>query len=341
MSCPEGPAVFRREAETASDKARRGLQAHLLHDLVHRLAGSSNAFWHERLAGVDPAEIRDLDALGSLPFTTPDDLRGHGPWRLLTVPREMTVHADLSRDGATVVTYTTGDVRVFTDLGARALVAAGGRADDVVCVLDLPSRLGLERGGELLGATVVTPSDIEALVTTLETIGGHGLACRSSVAARVTERVADHHGGLRYVVCDTPLDPDARVALEQAWASGSGEPVTVCSLLGFAGTIGPLVAASCRAAPDDLHVFDDHFLPEIVDPETSRRVPDGRAGELTLTTLTMEAMPLLRFRTGLGASIVRGPCRCERTHARIRLESAVGDRLGSAQQAQPTAEVQP
>jgi phenylacetate-CoA ligase len=312
--------VFRREAEAASDKARRALQAHQLHDLVHRLTGSSNTFWRERLADVDPGAVRALDDLGSLPFSGPSDLRASGPWRMLTVPREMTVHADLADDGDTVVAYTTGDVRVFTEVGARALVAAGGRADDVVCVLDLPSRLGLERGGELLGATVVTPPTVDALLTVTGRIGIHGLVCRTSAAAHVAERAAGHGPAPRYVVCDAPMDPAARAGLEGAWSAAGEGPAAVRTVLGFPGVIGPVVAASCGPCPDDLHVFDDHFLPEVVDPDTARRLADGRVGELVLTTLTMEAMPLLRYRTGLRAAIVRGPCPCARTHARIRIE---------------------
>lgn len=317
--------MFRREAESANDRARASLQGERLHDLVHRLARSPSEFWREKLADVDPSDVRRREDIGQLPFTTIDDRTASYPWAMLAVPREMTVHAHVSEhDGRPrLMAYTTQDVRVFAELAARAIVCAGGRADDVLLVVadggSALGALGAGAGGELLGATVVTvdATDVDKQRRLLNELHVHGVVCSEGDAGRLLDGEPPLGTSLRYIVTTVNGSRFAQAPLPAARGHASDVAPRVCEALDLPDDVGPAIAAGCVASEGALHVFDDHILAEVVDPGTGRPVVDGRPGELVLTTLTLEAMPLVRFRTSMTVMRVRGACPCGRTHQRI------------------------
>jgi phenylacetate-CoA ligase len=313
---------------------RRSLQGARLARLVERLRGLESAYWPSKLAGA--GEVRGLEDLARLPFTTKAEFRDEYPFGLLAVPLEATVRMHASsgtRGKATVVFYTRGDIEVFAEVNARAIACAGGFAGDVLHVAYgyglFTGGLGLHYGGERLGATVVPASGGNSAlqVELLADLGASGLASTPSFALLLAER-AEEDGlreriRLRYGVHGAePWSEALRAKLEEAWGYDA------CDIYGLSEVMGPGVAMECREGKGALHVFDDHFLPEIVDPETGEPVPRGERGELVLTTLTKEALPVIRYRTGDVTRFVDQPCACGRTHARIaRLSGRVDDML--------------
>jgi phenylacetate-CoA ligase len=323
--------ILQPELETMAVEERSALQRERLRELVARLRRSATPFWREQLAGVtEDAELEELQ------FTTKADLLSQYPFGSLAVPLEETVRVHASsgtRHKPTIVAYTARDVEIFAEVNARAIACAGGRPEDVLHVAYgyglFTGGLGLHYGGERLGATVVPASGGNSgfQVQLLADLGASGLCCTPSFCLLLAER-ARRDGlleriHLRYGVLGAePWSEALRVKLEQAWGGG----FDACDVYGLSEVIGPGVAAECREAKGALHVFDDHFLPEIVDPETGE--PTDGAGELVLTTLTKEALPVLRYRTGDVTEFVADPCPCGRTHRRIaRFSGRVDDML--------------
>jgi phenylacetate-CoA ligase len=320
--------VFQPELESMPVEVRGALQDERLRASIDRLRAAGSEYWLEKLRGVD--------GLDGLPFTTKAELRDAYPFGTLAVPREQTVRVHASsgtRGKPLVVAYTAADVALFADVNARALACAGARSRDVLHVAYgyglFTGGLGLHYGGERLGATVVPASGGNPgfQLELMADLGANGLACTPSFALLLAERAAaDGMLGriaLRYGVFGAEPWSDAlRVRLEEAWG------IDACDIYGLSEVIGPGVAAECREGKGALHVFDDHFLPEVVDPDTGLAVEPGERGELVLTTLTKEAFPVLRYRTGDVTSFVDGPCPCGRTHRRIaRLSGRVDDML--------------
>jgi len=304
--------MFQPELEAQPLEERAELQRRRLRDLLARL-------------GHDPET-----PLAELPFTRKDDLRDAYPFGLLQVPLAETirVHASSGTHGRpTIVAYTRHDIEIFADVNARAIAAAGGCPDDVLHVAYgyglFTGGLGLHYGGERLGATVVPASggNTSLQLRLLEDLGASGLCCTPSFALLLAERAEGRRIRLRYGVFGAePWSESLRAKLESAWS------IDACDIYGLSEVMGPGVAAECREGKGAMHVFDDHFLPEVVDPETGE--PTEGLGELVLTTLTKEALPLLRFRTGDVTRFVPGPCPCGRTHARIaRLSGRTDDML--------------
>ena len=304
--------LFQPELEAQPVEQREALQRERLAALAERL-------------GHDPET-----PLAELPFTTKSQLRDAYPFGLVRVPLERTVRVHASsgtRGKPTIVAYTRRDVEVFADVNARAIAAAGGTPDDVLHVAYgyglFTGGLGLHYGGERLGATVVPASggNTSLQLQLLEDLGAAGLACTPSFALLLAERAERRDIRLRYGLFGAePWSEAMREKLESAWG------IDACDIYGLSEVMGPGVAAECREGKGALHVFDDHFLPEIVDPDTGAAT-DG-LGELVLTTLTKEALPVLRYRTGDVTRFVDEPCGCGRTHRRIaRLSGRVDDML--------------
>jgi phenylacetate-CoA ligase len=305
--------VFQPELEAQPPEERAALQRERLRALLARLS-------------------RDADTpLAELPFTTKSQLRDTYPFGMLAVPLEQTIRVHASsgtRGKPTIVAYTAHDVDVFADVNARAIACAGGRAEDVLHVAYgyglFTGGLGLHYGGERLGATVVPASggNTALQLQLLEDLGAAGLCCTPSFALLLAERRRPGDGiRLRYGVFGAePWSEAMRDKLEDAWG------IDACDIYGLSEVGGPGVAAECREGKGALHVFDDHFQPEVVDPETGGAT-DG-LGELVLTTLTREALPVVRYRTGDVTQFVGGECACGRTHRRIaRFSGRVDDML--------------
>jgi phenylacetate-CoA ligase len=329
--------IFQPDIETMDPAERLVRQAHRLANLIRRLKHQAVPYWDAKLAGVDPDAIRSVKDLATLPFTTKGELRDTFPFGMLAVPLADTVRIHASsgtRGKPTVVAYTRADIAVFADVNARAIACAGGTPEDVLHVAYgyglFTGGLGLHYGGERLGATVVPASGGNPAfqVQLLADLGATGLACTPSFAMLLAEH-ADADGllpriPLRYAVCGAePWSDSFRRKLEAGWGG-----IDACDIYGLSEVMGPGVAMECREGKGALHVFDDHFLPEVVDTETGEPVPPGTLGELVLTTLTKEALPVIRYRTGDVTTFVDEPCGCGRTHRRIaRFSGRVDDML--------------
>jgi phenylacetate-CoA ligase len=322
--------IFQPELETMPAEQRGELQRRRLAELLRRLRAADSPYWREKLAGVaDDAELADL------PFTTKVELLEQYPFGALAVPLEQTVRIHASsgtRHKPTIVAYTVGDVEIFAEVNARSIACAGGTAEDVLHVAYgyglFTGGLGLHYGGERLGATTVPASGGNSgfQVHLLADLGARGICCTPSFCYLLAERAREEgvldRIRLQYGVLGAePWSEALRQKIEEAWG-----PFDACDIYGLSEVIGPGVAMECREGTGALHVFDDHFLPEVVDPESGE--PTDGIGELVLTTLTKEAMPVLRYRTGDVTQFVDEHCGCGRTHKRIaRFSGRVDDML--------------
>lgn len=318
---------FERAAETLPREAMVKLQ-------LRRLRASlKNARDHVALhrtrmqaARVKPEDIRTLEDVARLPFTVKTDLRDHYPFGLFARPREqlLRVHASSGTTGKpTVVGYTLKDLDLWASLMARTLACGGVRPGDIVHnALGyglFTGGLGFHYGAERLGATVVPISGgmTERQVVLLKDFGARVLCATPSYALNIAE-VAERDGvdlrksALEIAMCGAEPWSDAMRRELQVRLG-----VRAYDNYGLSEIMGPGVAVECEAQ-DGLHVWEDHFLFEIVDPETGAPVPDGQAGELVITTLSKEALPMIRYRSRDITSIDRRRCACGRTHARIR-----------------------
>jgi phenylacetate-CoA ligase len=324
--------IHDRRAETLDAGARAALQLERLRQSV-AWAAERVPFYRERLG---PARIERLGDLAALPFTRKTDLRAHYPFGLLAVPRAelARVHASSGTKGKpTVVAYTAGDLDVWREVMARVMVAAGARPGDMLHVAYgyglFTGGLGFHDGAERLGMTVVPVSSGNTARhhLLLQDFRPAGLAATPSFALHIAESLAEQGGdpsalGIRYGMFGAePWTEGMRAALERAYGCRAYDTY------GLSEIIGPGVAGECQARAG-LHVCDDHFLPEVVDPATGVPLPPGAEGELVLTTLTKRAMPMIRYRTGDVTALTTEPCACGRTSARIaRLKGRSDDML--------------
>ncbi len=331
--------MFQPEIETMAPERRADLQGDRLAALVERLRALSSPYWRAKLSGV--GEVESLSDLATLPLTTKAELRDTYPFGILAVPESSTVRVHASsgtRGKPTIVAYTRRDIDVFAEVNARAIACAGGTADDFVQVAYgyglFTGGLGLHYGVERLGATAVPASggNPALQLQLLADLGVAGLCCTPSFALLLAEHAAASGAsgiGLRFGVCGAEPWSDAfRTKLEDAWSAVSGQPFDACDIYGLSEIMGPGVAMESRDCKGGLHVFSDHFLPEIVDPSSGQPLPEGELGELVLTTLTKEAFPVLRYRTGDLTRFIGGDCPCGRTFPRIaRFTGRVDDML--------------
>jgi phenylacetate-CoA ligase len=266
--------------------------------------------------GVEP------EALPELPFAVKSDLRDAYPFGLLRVPLEECVRIRPSsgtRRKATIVAYTPTDLAAWADCCARAVAAAGGGPGTVVHVAYgyglFTGGLGLHYGAERLGCTVVPASggNTPRQAQLLEDLGAEILCCTPSYALAIADHVSEPARlGLRTGLFGAePWSDELRAAIEHAL------DLTALDIYGLSEVMGPGVSAECLEGRAGAHVNEDHFLVEVVDPASAEPLPDGEVGELVFTTLTKEALPLLRYRTGDLASLTREPCPCGRTFARM------------------------
>jgi phenylacetate-coenzyme A ligase PaaK-like adenylate-forming protein len=319
--------IWNKRAETMSDDERAALQAQRLGMLLGRLAETS-PFYQRRLAdaGVDAEDRVTLDDLAALPLTTKADLWDHYPWGLLAVPREQVVrvHGSSGTGGRpTLVAYSRGDVELWAEVCARALGCAGAGTGTLVHNAYgyglFTGGLGMHQGAELMGCTLVPVSggQTQRQVTLIRDLRPEVLCCTPSYAARLGEAlgeagVARDEVSLRVGIFGAePWSEAMRAQIEAAL------PLKALDIYGLSEIIGPGVACECVEAQAGLHVNSDHFLVEVVDPDSGRPLGPGERGELVFTTLTKQAMPLLRYRTGDLATLDRSPCACGRTLPRM------------------------
>lgn len=277
-------------------------------------------------AGVSPDDLGDLSDLAHFPFTTKDDLRAAYPFGLLAVPREKIarVHASSGTTGKpTVVGYTAGDIDIWADLMARSLRAAGVRPGDMVHNAYgyglFTGGLGAHYGIERLGATAIPMSGGQTArqVQLIEDLRPKAIMVTPSYMLNILEEYGRQ--GLDPRACPLevgifgaePWTPAMRLEIEAAF------DMHAVDIYGLSEVMGPGVAQECVETKDGLHIWEDHFYPEIVDPATGEVLPDGTEGELVLTTLTKRGMPVIRYRTRDLTTLMPGTARSMRRMAKI------------------------
>ncbi len=329
---PADGYYYQPEIETMPRPRLADLQLQRLRGIVH-YAYERVAHYRHRFdrAGVHPRQLERLQDLHRLPFTVKDDLRAAYPFGLFAVPREQLVrlHASSGTTGkSTVVGYTAQDLNTWRDLMARTLSASGVRPGDIVHNAFgyglFTGGLGAHYGAERLGCTVIPMSggNTEKQVSLLLDFGARALCSTPSYALNIAE-VAEQQGvDLR----DAPLaigffgaEPwSEAMRLELDRRLG----IRAIDNYGLSEIMGPGVAAECHEHRAGLHGWEDHFLFEIIDPESGDSLPRGAVGELVITTLTKQALPMLRYRTRDITRLSDEPCPCGRTH--VRLERITG-----------------
>lgn len=284
-------------------------------------------YYREKMqkAGVEPGDIRGVEDIEKLPFTTYEDLNAAYPFGLAAVPKSelVRVHASSGTTGKPkIAVYTRRDIDTWSECAARCLTMAGVTRDDVIQVGYgyglFTGGLGAHYGAEYVGALVLPMStgNTKKLIDMMIDCGATSIACTPSYLLHVAEDL--QKAGLvdkiklKTAICGAePWTNEMRASIEKQLG------IKAYDIYGLTEILGPGVAADCDAHAG-LHIWEDHFLPEILDPATLKAVPEGQSGELVITTLTKEGMPMIRYRTKDLTSLETSKCSCGRTMARIQ-----------------------
>jgi len=327
--------IFNEEFETLPREALEALQLKRLQQVVKRVyhtVGHYKRAFDE--AGVTPDDINTLDDMRKLPFTIKQDLRDNYPFGLFTVPMSNIVrlHASSGTTGKpTVVGYTRRDIDTWSNLMARSFVAAGLTSNDVIHNAYgyglFTGGLGAHYGAERLGASVIPMSGggTKKQIMILQDFGPTAICCTPSYALYLAEQGKEMGIDMR------SLRLRVGVFGAEPWSERMREEIEdrlgikALDIYGLSEIIGPGVAIECAEGRNGLHVFEDHFIVEIINPETGEPVPHGEEGELVFTTLTKEAVPLIRYRTRDLSRLIEEPCKCGRTHIRMARISGRSD----------------
>ena len=317
--------IWNQQSECMDASTKKALQSERLVKLV-KYVYDNVPFYRARMNkfGVSPDDIKSIDDIVKLPFTTKDDLRDNYPFGLFAVPQKdiVRIHASSGTTGkATVVGYTRADLDVWAECVARCMTMAGVTSEDIVQVAYgyglFTGGLGAHCGAEKIGATVVPMStgNSKKLTTMMVDFGATAIACTPSYLLHISEVLRDEglldKIKLKSAVCGAePWTEKMRNEIEERLN------IKAYDIYGLSEIMGPGVACDCEYHAG-LHVCDDHFYPEVVDSATLTPVADGETGELVFTTLTKEGIPLIRYRTKDLTSISRDTCECGRTSVRI------------------------
>lgn len=319
--------IYDIEYETMPREALEAIQLRRLQTTLERVYANVPFYRKKfREVGVAPTDIKCLDDLKRIPFTTKQDLRDNYPFKLFAVPMDnvVRIHASSGTTGqSTVVGYTARDVGTWSMLMARSLSAGGaGRGDIIHNAYGyglFTGGLGVHYGAERLGASVIPVSggNTQRQVVIMKDFGPTVLTATPSYTLHLAE-VADEMGvsfkSLKFkfgIFGAEPWSEQMRQEIERKLN------LVAVDIYGLSEVMGPGVAIECHEAKKGLHVFEDHFIPEIVDPKTLEPVPYGTTGELVFTSLTKEAFPVIRYRTRDITSLNPEPCICGRTHVRM------------------------
>ncbi len=284
-------------------------------------------FFRSRMqaAGLLPEDIASLEDLARLPFTTKQDMRDNYPYGLFAVPLAeiVRIHASSGTTGKpTVVGYTKRDIGIWSEVMARTLTAAGANRQSFIQVAYgyglFTGGLGVHYGAELVGASVIPVSsgNTARQIMLMKDFGTTLLACTPSYALYIAETLAEM--GLE------PKDLSLRAGVfgAEPWSERMRKEIEArlsikaIDIYGLSEIIGPGVASEC-GCQDGLHINEDHFYPEIINPQTGQTLPDGEKGELVLTTITKEGMPMIRYRTRDLTVLTHKQCDCGRTLVRM------------------------
>jgi phenylacetate-CoA ligase len=314
--------IFNEEFETLPREAMEALQLKRLKQVVQRVYHTVGFYRRSfDAAGVHPDDIRTLDDLRRFPFTTKQDLRDNYPFGLFAVPMSSVVrlHASSGTTGrSTVVGYTKRDIETWSELMARCFVAAGLTKNDIIHNAYgyglFTGGLGVHYGAERLGASVIPISggNTKRQIMILQDFGPTAICCTPSYALNIAEQgkamgIDMKSLKLRVGIFGAePWSEQMRDEIENALG------VTALNIFGLSEIMGPGVAMECIEGRCGMHIFEDHFLVETIDPATGEVQPPGATGELVFTTLTKEAFPLVRYRTRDISRLFIEPCRCGR-----------------------------
>ena len=323
---------WEEEMETLPRAGLESIQLRRLRRLVARVYDKVEPYRRKMdAAGVKPDDIRTLADLQKLPFTYKDDLRDNYPFGLFTVPLDevVRVHASSGTTGkSTVVGYTRKDIETWANLMARAMTCAGAHRGDIVHNAYgyglFTGGLGAHYGAERLGAAVIPVSggNTKRQITIMQDFGPTVLMSTPSYALNLADTME------AMGVDPATLSLKIGIFGAEPWSENMREEVEkklnirAVDIYGLSEVIGPGVAMECLQTSGGLHIFEDHFLPEVIDPDTGRVLPPGELGELVFTTLTKEAIPLIRYRTKDMSRLFYETCACGRTL--VRMEKVTG-----------------
>ena len=326
---------WNEEFETLPRAAIESLQLKRLQQVVQK-ACAAVPFYRESFARakVTPEMIKTLDDLRRLPFTLKQDMRDNYPFGLFAVPLEeiVRIHASSGTTGKpTVVGYTQRDIEMWAELMARSFVAAGANRGDIIHNAYgyglFTGGLGAHYGAEKLGASVIPMSggNTKKQIMIMQDFGSTVLTCTPSYSLYLAEAAAEEGIDLRElklrigIFGAEPWTEEIRTEIEAKLN------IKAIDIYGLSEILGPGVAIECVEAQKGLHIWEDHFIPEIIDPATGEVLPPGEQGELVITTITKEGIPMIRYRTRDITRLIPEPCICGRTHFRLARMSGRSD----------------
>ena len=319
--------IYNEEFETLPREVLEALQLKRLKQVVQRVyhtVGFYRRVFDE--AGVTPDDIKTLDDLKRFPFTSKQDLRDNYPFGMFAVPMSSVVrlHASSGTTGrSTVVGYTKRDIDTWSELMARCFVAAGLTKNDIIHNAYgyglFTGGLGAHYGAEKLGASVIPMSggNTKRQIMILQDFGPTAICCTPSYALNLAEQ------GKAMGIDMRSLKLRVGIFGAEPWSEKMRQEIEnvlgikALNIFGLSEIMGPGVAMECLEGRHGMHIFEDHFLVETINPETGEVLPPGEEGELVFTTITKEAFPLVRYRTRDLSRLITEPCRCGRTLHRM------------------------
>ena len=323
--------IWNRPFECMDRNGIRHVQSERLRETVERVYFNV-PYYRDKMqkAGLGPENIKSINDIAKLPFTTKQDLRDNYPFGLFAVPMSeiVRVHASSGTTGKpTVVGYTRNDISTWSEVMARTLTSAGADRNDFIQVAYgyglFTGGLGLHYGGEKIGASVIPISGGNTMrqIQLMHDFGSTVLACTPSYALFLAEAIQE--SGIKRE------DLKLRVGVfgAEPWTENMRREIEdklrikAIDIYGLSEVIGPGVASECLVQ-EGLHIAEDHFYPEIINPETLEVLPSGSTGELVFTTITKEGLPLIRYRTRDLTRLTHEICKCGRTM--VRMEKCLG-----------------
>lgn len=330
--------IFNEEMETLEQSEKEKLQLSRLQQTAKRVYENVE-FYRKKFdeAGVKPEDIKTLDDLQRLPFTKKQDLRDNYPFGLFAVDMKdvVRIHGSSGTKGKpTIVGYTRNDIEMWSELVARCIAAAGGRPGDMFHNAYgyglFTGGLGLHYGAERFGCTTtpVSGGNTPRQITLIQDFKPRGISGTPSYILNIAEEMErmgldPRETSMEYGIFGAePWSEEMRKTLEEKLN------LKAIDIYGLSEVLGPGVSIECYEAQDGLHINDDHFIAEIIDPKTGETLDYGEEGELVFTSLTKEAFPVIRYRTGDIASLNPEPCKCGRTTIRMsRIKGRYDDML--------------
>ncbi len=327
--------IFNMDFETMPREALKAIQLSRLKTTLEKVYATV-PFYRDsfKKAGITPQDINSLDDMRRIPFTTKQDLRDNYPYGMFAVPMEnvVRIHASSGTTGSpTVVGYTKRDIKTWSELMARCLAAGGATSRDILHNAYgyglFTGGLGVHYGAERLGASVIPVSggNTKRQIIIMKDFKPTILTGTPSYILHLAE-VAEEMG-----VSFKDLSFKAGIFGAEPWSEAMREEIEsklglkAIDIYGLSEIMGPGVSIECIQAQNGLHIFEDHFIPEIIDPITEEVLPYGETGELVFTSITKEAFPIIRYRTRDITSLNAEPCICGRTHVRMKKVSGRTD----------------